>query len=119
LFSSDDYLLMRALRQVGRAAGGDGESGEGGLADGIAGDAAVPHYARLSHVPWHAAMEEASIVPDHGIAGRPVVMIDARRLACEVHQLLQEPLGLRSVHTRNIVRVATDYQRLPAGLGMD
>src|SRR6516162_5487226 len=47
--------------------------GEGGLALRIAGDAAVPHHPRLSHVPRRGLVEQAAIVPDHRVARRPVM----------------------------------------------
>src|ERR1700685_424868 len=64
-------------------------------------------------------MPQASIVPHHRIARRPYMMIDTRRTTCEIHELLQKPLGLGSVHVRNIVRVAANHQRLSAGFRMD
>src|SRR5205809_902387 len=72
--------------------------GDGGLALGIAGNAAVPHYARLVHVPGRGLMQHAAIVPDHRIPWRPVVMVGTRALAGEFDQVFQEALGLDLVH---------------------
>jgi hypothetical protein len=41
-------------------------------------------------VAWCSLMQQAAIVPDHHVADAPVVVIDARRLAGEVDQLLQQ-----------------------------
>src|ERR1700691_988283 len=90
-----------------------------GLAHWVTGYTAVPHHSRQVHVPRRGLMQQASIVPDHGVAGGPIVMISARRAACEVHQLLQEPIGLRGVHSRNIVSMATNHERLSPGFRMD
>lgn len=64
-------------------------------------------------------MEQASIVPYHRFAGRPRMVIDARRLAREIHQLLQEALGLALANARNVMRMTTDHQRLPRADAQD
>ena len=64
-------------------------SAKGGFAHRIAGDAGVPHDARLGHVERRRLVHQAAIVPDHRVAGAPVVVVDARRLAGEVDQLLR------------------------------
>src|SRR5205807_3339594 len=71
---------------------------QGPLAHWIAGDAAVPHHTRLGHVPWCRLVQEAAIVPNHCIARRPLVMVDARLLAGEFDQAFEEALGIGFVH---------------------
>ena len=63
-------------------------------------------------------MQQAAVVPEHGVADRPPVMIDTRRLAGMVHQRPEQLFGFGRVHSRNAVRVTTDQQRLAPGLGM-
>ena len=46
------------------------------------------------------------------------MVVDARRLAGEVHQFVEQTLRLTRVQPWNVVRVAADQQRLAAGLGV-
>src|SRR5258708_4040978 len=88
------------------------------LAHWIAGDAAVPHHARLGHVPGRGLVQQAAVVPDHCVAWCPVVVVSARRPAGEFDQALEEALGFGCVHARDVVGVPADQQRLATGLGM-
>src|SRR5882757_2401697 len=92
---------------------------QGPLAHWITGDAAVPHHARLGHVPGRGLVQQAAIVPDHRVARRPVMVVGARAPAGGFDEAFQEALGLGLVHARDIVSMAADQQRLAAGLGMD
>ena len=74
------------LLQAGRA--GAGEFGRG-----VAGDSGVVHHPRFGHVPGAGLVQQAAVVPEHGVADRPPVMIDARRLAGMVHQGLEQLFG--------------------------
>src|SRR5436190_17420926 len=93
-------------------------SANGRFAYRIAGDPGVPHDARLGHVERRRLVQQAAVVPDHHVARPPVVMVEARRLAGEVDQLLQELLRFLRRKARDVVRVAADQQRLAAGVGM-
>ena len=79
----------------------------------------MPHDAALRVVPRRCLVHQATVVPQHRVAGLPVVMIDARLPGREVGELLQEALGLVLVHARDVMGVAADHQVLAAGLGMD
>src|SRR5215813_6096139 len=47
------------------------------------------------------------------------MMVDARRSACEVDQLLQQSLGLGRAHARNVVGVPAYEEGLASGLRMN
>jgi len=50
----------------------------------------MKHNSRLSHVPGAGTVQQASVVPDHDVASRPLVVVYPRRLAREVDQLSQK-----------------------------
>ena len=97
----------------------DTRSGQGGFAHRIAGNPAMPHDPRLAHIPWRGLMKQAAVVPNHGVAGPPLVVIDARWTAGEINQLLQQPLRLILIHVRDVVGMAADYQRLSTRFRMN
>ena len=93
----------------------------GKLRGRVARDARVVHDAGFAHVPGTALVHEAAIVPDDGVARGPGVVVDARGLAGEVDELLEEALGLCLVEAGDAVGVAADRQGRAAGLrvGLD
>ena len=64
----------------------EGGAGAGEFGRGVAGDSGVVHHPRLGHVPGAGLVQQASVIPQHGVADRPPVMIDTWRLAGMVHQ---------------------------------
>src|SRR5690349_8890262 len=63
-------------------------------------------------------MEQAAIVPDHRVSRRPLMVIDSRRLAGKIDQLLKQAFRFVGFEPGNVMRMTSDDQRLPSGLRM-
>ena len=62
----------------------------GKLAGAIPGKACVVHDARLAHIPRTGLVQQAAVVPQYGVTRCPRVVVDARRLAGELGQLIEQ-----------------------------
>src|ERR1700680_2863760 len=65
------------------------------------------------------AMERASIVPDHQVAGTPRVPIDELALRRVLHQVAQQQPSLRHRPTDDVRGMRTHVERLALRGGMD
>ena len=87
------------------------------MADSVPGSplhAGVHHHPRLGQVPFAGTVQHAPVVPDHEVAGLPVVPVDARRLAGRVQEGRQERVGVLPGQAGDGVGVAAD-ERARAG----
>ena len=76
----------------------------------VAGDPGCLHDPRFVEIVRPRAVHDTAVVPDYQIAGLPVLNVNARRLAGEFEQLVQQALRRIVVKPVNPVSVAADAQ---------